>query len=354
MTRPQAAEFVLQWVRQRQGSPADLLRALEEEAGWPGRLMLPALLEELRGRRDLPDAERKFLVYTLNAGAVAEALAEGGDPAQPHQSSIDDLFARSRRFLRSKKFAEAVDFVARFREYSPFNNMLVYAQNPLATHFATAGHWRKAFGRTIKEEARGMLILAPRHPVLMVYDIAETEGPPLPEKLRAFARTSGRFNPAVLDHTVKNCERDLIHVQRLPMGELRGGFATRRAREAGWKMRVGLRADLEDPAAYAVLCHELAHIYLGHTGTDRDGWWPFRMNVSETVAEIEAEATAYIVCARAGLRTHAAEYLSTFVEDSEDLDAISLDLISRVAGRIEDMGRRLLPPRSPAEAERMM
>jgi hypothetical protein len=352
MTREQAAEFVLQWIRRRQGSPADLLRALEEEAGWPGRLLLPALLEELRARRGLPEAERKFLVYTLNAGAVAEALAEGGDPGQQHQSSIDDLFARSRRFRRSKKFAEAVEFVARFREYSSFNNMLVYAQNPLATHFATAGHWRKAFGRTIKEEARGMLILAPRTPVLMVYDIADTEGPPLPEKLRAFARTSGRFNPALLDHTVKNCERDQIRVQRLPMGELRGGFATSRAREAGWKMRVGLRADLDDPAAYAVLCHELAHVYLGHTGADRDGWWPFRMNLSEPVAEIEAEATAYIVCARAGLRTHSAEYLSTFVEDSEDFDAISLDLISRVAGRIEDMGRRLLPPRLPAEAER--
>ncbi len=70
------------------------------------------------------------------------------------------------------------------------------------------------------------------------------------------------------------------------------------------------------------------------------------MNVSEAVAEIEAESAAYIVCQRAGLRTRSAEYLSSFVEDSDDLDAISLDLISRVAGRIEDMGRPLLPPRT--------
>jgi hypothetical protein len=350
MTRPQAAEFVLQWVRRRQGSPADLLRALEKEAGWPGRLLLPGLLDELRARRGLPEAERKFLVYTLNAGAVAEALAEGGDPAQQHQSSIDDLFTRSRRFRRSKKFSEAVEFVARFREYSPFNNMLVYAQNPLATYFATAAHWRKAFGRSIKEEARGMVILAPRTPVLMVYDIEDTDGPPLPDKLRAFTRTTGRFDPALLDRTVKNCERDQIQVQRVAMGDLSGGFATSRVREPGWKRRIGLRADLEDAAAYAVLCHELAHVYLGHTGADRDGWWPFRMNLSETVAEIEAESTSYIVCARAGLRTRAAEYLSSFVGDSEDLDAISLDLISRVAGRIEQMGRRLFPPRSPDES----
>jgi hypothetical protein len=350
MTRPQTAEFVLLWVRRRQGSPGELLRALEEEAGWPGRLVLPGVLDELRARRDLPGAERKFLVYTLNAGAIAEALAEGGDPSQTHQSSLDDLFANSRRFRRSKKFAAAVEFVAKFRDYSPFNNMLVYAQNPLATHFATASHWHKAFGRSVKEEARGMLILAPRTPVLMVYDVADTDGPPLPEQMRVFARTSGRFNPALLDRTMKNCERDQIQVQRLAMGRLRGGFTTRRAREPGWKMRVGLRADLDEAGAYAVLCHELAHVYLGHVGADRDGWWPFRMNVSEAVAEIEAESVAHIVCLRAGLRTRSAEYLSSFVEDSEELDAISLDLISRVAGRLEDMGRRLLPPRSESDS----
>ena len=204
MTYEEAAEFVLQWIRRRQGSPADLLRAVEQKAGWPGRLMLPAILDELRARRGLPEAVRKFLVYTLNAGAVAEALAEGGDPAQQHQSSIDDLFARSRRFRKSRKFIEAVEFVAKFQDYSPFNNMLVYAQNPLTRHFATASHWQKAFGRSIKEEARAMVILAPRGPVLMVYDIADTEGPPLPEKLRVSTQMSGRFNPALLDHTVQN------------------------------------------------------------------------------------------------------------------------------------------------------
>jgi hypothetical protein len=350
MTRPEVEDFVLQWARQRQGSPGDLLRALEQELGWPGRLALPAILDELRSRRGLPEAERKFLIYTLNAGAVAEALAEGGDPAQTHQSSIDDLFARSRRFRRSKEFTAAVEFVAKFRDYSPYNNMLVYAQNPLATHFATASHWRKAFGRSVKENARGMLILAPRTPVLMVYDIADTDGPPLPKQFRVFGRAGGRFNPGLLDRLVKNSERDQIEVRRLPMSKMRAGFATNRLRETGSKMSVGLRDDLDEAGAYGALCHELAHIYLGHVGADRDGWWPFRMNVSEAVAEIEAEAVAHVVCQRAGLRTHSSEYLSSFVENSEDLDAISLDLISRVAGKIEDMSRRLLPPRDESDS----
>jgi len=345
MIRPQAREFVLKWIGGRQGSAAELVRALEEEIGWPARHVLASILDELRGSRELPDAGRKYLRYTLSGGEVAQALAEGAAPDQEHQSSLDALFGRSRRFRKSRKFAEAVEFVAKFRDYSPFNNMLVYLQNPLATYFATARHWHKAFGRSVKEDARGMVLLAPRTPVLLVYDIADTEGPPFPDKLGVFTQTAGRFNPALLDRTIKNAERDRIRVERKPMGQLRGGFATTRVQDSAWKMRVALRDELDAASAYQVLCHELAHIYLGHVGVDRDGWWPYRTRLTQAVAEIEAESVAYVVCRRAGLETRSAEYLSSYVEDNSDIDAISLDLVSRVAGRLEEMGRRLLAPR---------
>jgi hypothetical protein len=223
--------------------------------------------------------------------------------------------------------------------------MLVFLQNPLATYFATASHWQKVFQRTIKDEARGMIILAPRTPVLVVYDVADTDGPPLPEQLQVFSRTSGRFNPMILERTIKNCERDKIRVESKDMGELRGGFSTARVQDENWKIRVGLRDKLDEGAAYAVLCHELAHVYLGHLGADKEGGWPYRLNLPHNVAEIEAESVAYIVCRRAGLRTHSAEYLSSYMEDSADVESISIDLVSRAAGRIEEMGRRLMPPR---------
>ena len=197
-----------------------------------------------------------------------------------------------------------------------------------------------------------MIILAPRTPVLLVYDVADTDGPPLPEQLQVFTRTSGRFNPMILERTIKNCERDRIRVERKAMGQLRGGFTTARVRDSFWKIGIGLREDLDEGAAYAVLCHELAHIYLGHLGADKEGGWPYRLNLRHNVAEIEAEAVSYIVSRRAGLRTHSAEYLSNYMEDSSDLDSISIDLVSRAAGRIEEMGRRLMPPREkPAQSE---
>ena len=347
----QAVEFTRQWIVHRQGSPGELLRGLEEQLGWPARHILPGVLAALRAQKDLPAAERKFLIYTLNEGAVSEALAGDAGPNAEHQSSLDDLFARSRRYRRTRKFAEAVDFISKFRDYSPFNNMLVYLQNPLATYFATASHWHKAFRRAIKDEARGLVILAPRTPVLMVYDIADTDGPPLPDKLQVFTQTSGPFNPAILEHTLKNAERDRILIERKTMGPLRAGFATERAREGPWKMRIGLRQELDPASAYSVLCHELGHIYLGHLGADKDGWWPYRVNLPQAVTEIEAEAVAHIVCRRTGLHTRSAEYLSSFVDEEADLQSISLDLVSRVAARIEDMGRHLLPPRKESAGE---
>jgi hypothetical protein len=348
--RQKTRAFVLQWIARRQGSPAELIRALEEEAGWPARHCLAAVLDELRAARGGPELDRKYLLYTLSQGAVAEALAGDAGPQAGHQSSLDDLFARSRRYRRSKRFSAAVDFISRFREYSPFNNMLVYLQNPLTTWFATASHWQKAFQRAIKDEARGMIILAPRTPVLLVYDVADTEGPPLPEQLEVFSRTSGRFNPVILDRTIRNCERDRIRVERKPMGQWRGGFSTARVQDPHWKMRIGVRAELDEGAAYSVLCHELAHIYLGHLGADKEGGWPYRVNLPLDVMEIEAESVSFIVCRRAGLRTRAAEFLSNYLEDSAVLDSISIDLVSRVAGRIEEMGRRLMPPREkPAQ-----
>jgi hypothetical protein len=318
---------------------------MQEEIGWQARHVLASILDELRGSRELPDAGRKYLRFTLTGQEVARALAEGTVPEQEHQSSLDALYGRSRRFRHSKKFAQAVEFVAKFHDYSPFNNMLVYLQNPLATYFATARHWQTHFGRSVKEDARGMVLLAPRTPVLLVYDISDTEGPPLPDKLGVFTQTAGSFDPALLDRTIKNAERDRIRVERKPMGQLRGGFATTRVQDPAWKMRVALRDELDAASAYPVLCHELAHIYLGHVGADRDSWWPYRTNLTEAVTEIEAESIAFVVCRRAGLETRSAEYLSSYVEDNSDIDAISLDLVSRVAGRIEEMGRRLLPPR---------
>jgi hypothetical protein len=64
---------------------------------------------------------------------------------------------------------------------------------------------------------------------------------------------------------------------------------------------------LDGPSQFGVLCYELAHILLGHLGTDWDQWWPGRMN-RQTV-EIEAEAVACIVTSHLGLKASSTVYV---------------------------------------------
>jgi hypothetical protein len=342
----QARSFVLQWIPTRHGSAADLLVDIDRELGWPARLMVHKIVESLRNDSSLSNEDHKFIVHTLNDHALTQAKSHESDGVSEHQSALDELFTRGSKFRHSKKFAEAVEFIAKFRDYSPFNNTLIYLQNPLATYVATAGQWFKKFRRNIKEDGRPIMILAPRTPVLLLYDVADTEGPPLPAKLETFGKVSGRFDPAVLQRTLINCARERIHVERKDLPTLRAGSATMRVREPERSARICLRTELDDASAYGALCHELAHIFLGHVGANKKCNWPYRTKVSHAVAEIEAEAVAYILCKRAGLKTRSDEYLSTFLADSSEFENVSIDLISRVAGRVEEMGRRSLKPRS--------
>jgi predicted transcriptional regulator len=56
--------------------------------------------------------------------------------------------------------------------------------------------------------------------------------------------------------------------------------------------------------------------------------------------EIEAEAVAFIVTMHAGLTGSSAAYVSRYLSEGKIPSSVSLNLIAKVAGRIEEMGRR--------------
>ena len=51
-------------------------------------------------------------------------------------SSLDDLFRRSKRIKNSKEYIKLIEFVNKFRRYAPFNNLLIYLQNPQTTYYS--------------------------------------------------------------------------------------------------------------------------------------------------------------------------------------------------------------------------
>ena len=331
---------------------SELLRKAEAQFGWQVRHMLLPVIWELRDDATIRSYLRDYLKATLTDEAVQEAMRGGAKADEEYHSTLDDLFQRSALYRNSGQFREAIEFTARFRQYAPYNNMLVKLQKPSCCFYATERDWKDRFERNVKEDARPLLILAPMHPVMLVYDLDDTEGKELPAEIRNFAKAEGEWKPHLLELVLANAERDRILVQFKELGSQHGGFATTRLRDGSHKMRIVVHSGLDDKSRYSVLCHELAHIYLGHLGTDKDIWWPCRTNLTHQTVEIEAESVSAIVCTRAGLTTTAAAYLALHLKEGKVPSSVSLELIVKVAGKLEDMGTRKLPPRKPKNTGR--
>lgn len=331
----------------QQPSAHELLRAVEVTAGLKARWEVRGVIEEMATDSKRTRAARAYLTSLLESGSLAEALRGEAVPDRETISTIDLLLRRSSCHRDSTAFQDMIDFMGRFREYAPFNNMLVRVQNPSCSFYASEKDWRNRFERTLKEDARPMLILAPMHPVMLVYDVDQTEGAALPEELTQFARFKGDWQPMWLERLVENARGYRILVQFKPLSSTLAGFATFSRESGEWKMRIAIHEGLDGPSRCGVLCHELAHILLGHLGSDYDHWWPARTNLDRDSVEVEAEAVAWIVTRRLGLSGASEAYVSRHMRDGHTPAGVSPDSIAKVAGLVERMARETLPARRP-------
>lgn len=327
-------------------SADELVRAAVRQFGPGVRDAFPAALGALCDDPALTRARRDYIRAMLTLGATS-AWHREPTPALEAASTIDALMRQSATYRGDAEFRELMAFMARFTAYSPYNLMLIRLQNPSCQYFATERDWRTRHGRIVDVDARPMLILAPRTPIVLVYDLDQTSGTkPLPHVLRAFARFSGPWKPEWMETLLENASRHAIDVTFKPLSSTLGGFATTGA-GPGAKARVVVHAGLDGPSRFGVLTHELAHVLLGHLGSDTDRWWPSRAALDHAAEEIEAEAVAYLVTRRFGLMGASAAYLSGYVREGRIPRAASIDLIAKVAGKIERMARAALPtPRS--------
>jgi hypothetical protein len=279
------------------------------------------------------------------------SLFEFEDISKEEILSLDELFRRSIHFRTSAKYQNLLKFVRKFKKYSIYNNCLVFLQNPEVTYYATASHWYKEFQRKVKENARSMVILAPMTPILFVYDISDTEGPPLPDSLLNPFETTGELGLRVLNLTIDNCLRDKIRVITRKMNPLSAGctfrylFTEKSQTAHKSKVEIEINSSFSQNEMYSTICHEIAHIYLGHLGNDADEWWPDRRRLNDRVKEIEVESVSFLVCGRYGLKTKSDEYISDHINNEADIQSISIETIMKVAAMIEKMGKQKLPER---------
>jgi len=118
------------------------------------------------------------------------------------------------------------------------------------------------------------------------------------------------------------------------------------------KLIIQLNRNHDEKIKYATLCHELAHLFLGHLGGDPFGReWDSRIGLTLTQRELEAESVSYILCVRAGLKSNSAEYLSPYLEDPEDIKKISIEAIMKTVTYIEQMTTKSFRPRRPKDSK---
>ena len=188
---------------------------------------------------------------------------------------------------------------------------------------------------------------------MLVYDLDQVEGAPLPEELEKFATFKGHWDESWLALAVESAaQRDKIRVDFKGLSSTLAGFATFAHGNTDWKRRIAIHDALDGPSRFGVLCHELAHIYLGHLGSDADHWWPSRSNLTRNAVELEAESVAFLVTLRLGLQGSSSAYVSRHMPDGNVPEGVSMDLISKVAGRIEQMATKSMPRRARRDGVR--
>lgn len=271
-------------------------------------------------------------------------------PGDGERGALDEMFAVSPTLRDPQRYRELLQFIARFPQYSPFNALLLYLQNPRLSHVATAGSWYKRHGRRLKKSARPLIILAPMSPVRFVYDIDDTDGGPVPAAALKTPASSDAETVELLEKTVHNCAvhgiavRELAVDRRQPQGAIQLAEDNRlygQSPDSDAAMRYLVLLDREHAPQdrYAALVHESGRILCGHRGCDQNAWWQDRQQAPAQVKTIEADSVAYLVCQRKRFVHSAETFLGGMVSSGPPLPAIGLSAVLQAVHYIEKMGR---------------
>ncbi len=220
----------------------------------------------------------------------------------------------------SEQLKAYLAMLGRFHRYSVGNVLLIAMQQPGATKVAGFRAWQR-LGRQVKEGEKGIRIYAPivwrkkdseqgskegddaeelvRFRSVCVFDVAQTEGKPLPE----FAEARGEPGEYT-DRLMQFAAEQGIEV------EFSDALVSAHGMSSGGKVIV--RKGLSPAEEFSVLAHELAHELL-HRDEDEQ--------LSRTVRETEAEAVALVVCEAIGLEAvnAAADYIQLYLGSKETL-----------------------------------
>lgn len=266
-----------------------------------------------------------------------------------------------RNVFDNETYKDYLKTMSKFHNYSLRNVMLIKSERPGATYVAGYKAWEKKFGRHVKKGEKGIPIIAytpevrytegikgnvngekrpallktiiPRFTVKYVFDISQTEGKPLPKLIE---NLSGKLeNYEVLFKSIKDISPYPIDLEEIASGA--NGYCDMEKKE------IKIRKGLSERQTIKTAIHEVAHAAMH---TEEEG-----KILDIKSKEIEAEATAYVVCEHFGLdtSTYSFPYIASW-SSNKDLRELeeSLDKIqhksSKLISLINDRYLELDPP----------
>jgi antirestriction protein ArdC len=249
-------------------------------------------------------------------------------------ASLDDLAKAVDSVRASDTFKAYLDVQARFHRYSWCNSLLILSQRPDASQVAGYRTWQ-SLGRQVRKGERGIMIFAPCpwkreketesgetkteqgifFRAVHVFDVAQTDGPDLPTvDVPTVDATADRL----LSDLVRVAEHRKIAVTFQPIANGAFGVSKHGTVEVDNTHPTGQQAK--------TLAHELAHEALH---------WEDRGPLTRSIAELEAESVAYVVCKHFGLdvEVRSSRYIALWNGDSKSLRAS----LERIANTVRDI-----------------
>jgi antirestriction protein ArdC len=281
----------------------------------------------------------------------------GMPPTDRLREAQDALTASVAALTSSDEWRTALDFVARFHDYSFGNALLIRLQRPDATRVAGYQRWRE-LGRNVRRGEHGICILAPvtyrkkvdaddeTDPVeiravrgfrsAFVFDVAQTDGEELPRTVFADRLTGGgdleRASFDALASSLRATGWTVNHVAQHSLAAL--GASTANGCTVYDKRAVLIRDDLDIAQQFKTLAHEHAHVTLhGELGSRQD----------RALMECEAESASYIALRVLGIEavTYSAGYLAAWSSsDPRTLQKAGTNALRAARATLEALGIR--------------
>ena len=275
--------------------------------------------------------------------AVQPAGSSVKPAADDAKRTLDDLIARSLAYSSGPELKVLLDFSRRFPHYAPYNAMLLHVQNPGISYAVRAAVWEETYQRRVNPGARPYVVLQTMGPVAFAFDISDTYPiDPANDLVPAVVvnpfPAKGAAPPKAIKRLTDACAKAGIVVVTQDLGSSRAGDV-RRAELNGCEFYLRLNSKHTAAQQLGTCAHELAHVFCGHLGKDRNGIAPERTPeiLTKDLVEFEAEAVAYLVTDRLNLDVGSVAYLSGYLLVGKPLPKYSLDAVLKAAGKIEEM-----------------